>query len=79
MGGQAGREGPHKGRGPRPGHFSLCLAWGGEGGSQLAVTEASWLGRERDGGREGGAEKGRRKGGKGIGEGHCNQGNGGKV
>ncbi|XP_028353002.1 SH2 domain-containing protein 6 isoform X1 [Physeter macrocephalus] len=62
LGGQAGREGPHKGRGPRPCLVSLCLAWGSEGRPQLAVTEASWLGRER--GREGG-EKGRRVSGRG--------------
>ena len=52
---QAEREGPHKGRRPRCYFVPFCLAWGIEGRSQLAVTEASWLGREgwRKGGRRG--------------------------
>ena len=54
-GDQAEQEGPHKGRGPRFCFVPFCLAWDSEGRSQLAVTEASWLGRE-------GQRKGERRG-----------------
>lgn len=77
LAGRAGQEGTHKGRGRRPCLFSLGLHWGREGRPQLAVAEASWLGRERgmEERREGGGRKEEEWEGERSLEGQCNHGN----
>lgn len=74
--------GSPRGKTVRPCLFSLCLCWGGKGRPQLAVAEASGLGRERRM-KERRREEGKRQEEEWEGErsleGHCNQGNSGKA